>query len=57
MFRVSVCVTNTDERAVVIRISPLKRVIQCEVLNELSKMILAGKVNPEKSIRIDVEKR
>ncbi len=34
---------------------PLKRVIQREVLNELSKMILAGKVNPEKPIRIDVE--
>jgi ATP-dependent Clp protease ATP-binding subunit ClpB len=34
---------------------PLKRVIQREVLNELSKMILAGKVNVEKPIRIDVE--
>ncbi len=34
---------------------PLKRVIQREVLNELSKMILAGKVNAEKPIRIDVE--
>ena len=34
---------------------PLKRVIQREVLNELSKMILAGKVNPEKPIRVDVE--
>jgi len=34
---------------------PLKRVIQREVLNELSKMILAGKVNTEKPIRIDVE--
>ncbi len=34
---------------------PLKRVIQREVLNELSKMILAGKVNAEKPIRIDVK--
>ena len=34
---------------------PLKRVIQREVLNELSKMILAGKVNPEKSILVGVE--
>ncbi|VAW30071.1 ClpB protein [hydrothermal vent metagenome] len=34
---------------------PLKRVIQREVLNELSKMILAGEVNAEKPIRIDVE--
>ncbi len=34
---------------------PLKRVIQREVLNELSKMILAGKVNVEKPIRIDVK--
>ncbi|GMT44434.1 MAG: chaperone protein ClpB [bacterium] len=34
---------------------PLKRVIQREVLNELSKMILTGQVNPEKPIRIDVE--
>lgn len=34
---------------------PLKRVIQREVLNELSKMILAGQVNAEKPIRIDVE--
>ncbi len=34
---------------------PLKRVIQREVLNKLSKMILAGKVNAEKPIRIDVE--
>jgi len=33
---------------------PLKRVIQREVLNELSKMILAGKVNIEKPILIDV---
>ena len=34
---------------------PLKRVIQREVLNELSKMILTGQVKPEKPIRIDVE--
>ncbi|MBE0649709.1 MAG: ATP-dependent chaperone ClpB [Bacteroidales bacterium] len=34
---------------------PLKRVIQREVLNELSKMILAGKVNIEKPILIDVD--
>ena len=34
---------------------PLKRVIQRDVLNELSKMILAGKVNNEKPIEIDVE--
>ena len=34
---------------------PLKRVIQREVLNELSKMILAGKVNAEKPIRVDVK--
>ncbi len=34
---------------------PLKRVIQREVLNELSKMILAGKVNTEKPIRIEVQ--
>ncbi len=34
---------------------PLKRVIQREVLNELSKMILAGQVNAEKPIRIEVE--
>jgi len=33
---------------------PLKRVIQREVLNELSKMILAGKVNTDKPIRVDV---
>jgi ATP-dependent Clp protease ATP-binding subunit ClpB len=33
---------------------PLKRVIQKEVLNELSKMILAGKINSEKEILIDV---
>jgi ATP-dependent Clp protease ATP-binding subunit ClpB len=34
---------------------PLKRVIQREVLNELSKMILAGKVNADKPIRIEVQ--
>ena len=34
---------------------PLKRVIQKEVLNELSKMILAGKVSPEHTIVVDVE--
>jgi ATP-dependent Clp protease ATP-binding subunit ClpB len=34
---------------------PLKRVIQREVLNELSKMILAGKVNTDKPIRIEVQ--
>ncbi len=34
---------------------PLKRVIQRDVLNELSKMILAGKVNNDKPIIIDVE--
>ena len=32
---------------------PLKRVLQREILNELSKMILAGKVNIEKPICID----
>jgi ATP-dependent Clp protease ATP-binding subunit ClpB len=32
---------------------PLKRLIQKEVLNELSKMILAGKVSPEDEILID----
>ena len=35
---------------------PLKRVIQKEVLNELSKMILAGKVSPEEAIIIDYNK-
>ncbi len=33
---------------------PLKRVIQRKVLNELSKMILAGKVSPESAIHIGV---
>jgi len=34
---------------------PLKRVIQKEVLNELSKMILGGQVSPEHTILVDVE--
>jgi len=34
---------------------PLKRVMQKNVLNELSKMILAGEVCSEKKILIDVE--
>jgi len=34
---------------------PLKRVIQREVLNELSKMILTGNVNTDKPIRIEIE--
>ena len=34
---------------------PLKRVVQREVLNELSKMILAGKLNKDESILVDVE--
>jgi ATP-dependent Clp protease ATP-binding subunit ClpB len=34
---------------------PIKRVIQKQVLNELSKMILADKVNREKPIQISVE--
>ena len=33
---------------------PLKRVIQRKILNELSKMILAGKVSSESVIHIDV---
>lgn len=33
---------------------PLKRLIQLKVLNELSKQILAGTVNKEKPIRLDV---
>ncbi|HRZ21432.1 MAG TPA: hypothetical protein P5184_07165, partial [Bacteroidales bacterium] len=32
---------------------PLKRVIQRELLNELSKMILAGKVNKDFCILVD----
>lgn len=31
---------------------PVKRVIQKELLNELSKMILAGKVDKEKAINV-----
>lgn len=34
---------------------PLKRVIQREVLNQLSKMILAGKLVPNEKIMVDVE--
>ncbi|NOX86598.1 MAG: ATP-dependent chaperone ClpB [Chlorobi bacterium] len=34
---------------------PLKRVIQKKVLNELSKMILAGQVSSEHTIMVDVE--
>jgi ATP-dependent Clp protease ATP-binding subunit ClpB len=34
---------------------PLKRVIQREVLNELSKMILAGKLNSSNHILVDAE--
>ena len=34
---------------------PVKRVIQREVVNELSKRILAGEVEREKPIRIDAE--
>ena len=34
---------------------PLKRVIQREVLNQLSKMILAGKLAPNEKILVDVE--
>ena len=33
---------------------PLKRVIQKRILNELSKEILAGKIDKDSSIRIDV---
>jgi len=32
---------------------PIKRVIQREILNELSKLILAGKINSENEIQID----
>ena len=35
---------------------PVKRVIQHDILNELSKMILAGDVSKEKPILLDVEK-
>lgn len=34
---------------------PLKRVIQRELLNELSKQILSGKVNKNSSIYVDVK--
>ena len=34
---------------------PLKRVIQREVLNQLSKMILAGKLLPNEKIMVDIE--
>ena len=34
---------------------PVKRVIQKQVLNELSKQILAGTVNKEHTIKIDIE--
>jgi len=33
---------------------PLKRVIQKNILNELSKMIIAGKVNKDKNIDVDI---
>jgi ATP-dependent Clp protease ATP-binding subunit ClpB len=36
---------------------PLKRVLQKRVLNELSKQILAGKVNKEDHIELDVDKK
>ncbi len=36
---------------------PLKRVLQKKVLNELSKQILAGKVNKDDSIELDVDKK
>ncbi|NOS55205.1 MAG: ATP-dependent chaperone ClpB [Cyclobacteriaceae bacterium] len=34
---------------------PLKRVIQCEILNELSKQILSGKVNKESVIFVELK--
>ncbi len=34
---------------------PVKRVIQKQILNELSKQILAGNINKEKEIVIDVK--
>ena len=34
---------------------PVKRVIQREVVNQLSKLILAGQINRERPIRIDAE--
>jgi ATP-dependent Clp protease ATP-binding subunit ClpB len=36
---------------------PLKRVLQKRVMNELSKQILAGKVNKEDHIELDVDKK
>jgi ATP-dependent Clp protease ATP-binding subunit ClpB len=33
---------------------PLKRVMQKKILNELSKEILAGKINKENEIKIDL---
>ena len=36
---------------------PLKRVIQKKILNELSKQILAGKINKKDHTEIDVDKR
>ncbi len=36
---------------------PLKRVMQKKVLNELSKQILAGKINKEDHIEMDIDKR
>src|SRR5690606_31746788 len=33
---------------------PLKRVVQKRILNELSKQILAGKVNKDSKIKLDV---
>ncbi|MFI5219828.1 MAG: AAA family ATPase, partial [Bacteroidia bacterium] len=36
---------------------PLKRVLQKKILNELSKDILAGKVNKEDTILIDLDKK
>ncbi|HNR19386.1 MAG TPA: ATP-dependent chaperone ClpB [Bacteroidia bacterium] len=36
---------------------PLKRVMQKKILNELSKEILAGKINKENEIKIDLNKK
>lgn len=36
---------------------PLKRVLQKRVMNELSKQILAGKINKEDHIELDVDKK
>ena len=35
---------------------PLKRVLQKKILNELSKQILAGKINKDDVIKIDIDK-